>query len=130
MPTKTEMEPGSRWVRAGLAAGLAAVFAIVIALPPLLKAPSLAWPCGFHFLTGLPCLFCGGTRAFFAAAKGQFAEAWHFSPLGLLAWPGAWLLLAWCLFRCVRPRRRAPSRGEVGRAGPPDPPESRRVLPD
>ena len=85
MPTKTEMEPGSRWVRAGLAAGLAAVFAIVIALPPLLKAPSLAWPCGFHFLTGLPCLFCGGTRAVRALGHGQWELAAYLNPLAFPA---------------------------------------------
>lgn len=85
MPTKIELVPGARWVRAGLAAGLAAVFAIVVALPSLPKSPSLAWPCGFHFLTGLPCLFCGGTRAVRALGHGQWELAAYLNPLAFPA---------------------------------------------
>ena len=52
--------------------------------------------CGFYWLTGHPCPFCGLTRATFALAKGHFAEAEHFNalaPLGLamifsLFWSG------------------------------------------
>jgi hypothetical protein len=58
--------------------------------------------CGFHWLTGRPCPFCGLTRALFALAKGNWREAVHFnllSPLGFamlfaLFWNGrmrAWL---------------------------------------
>jgi hypothetical protein len=58
--------------------------------------------CGFHWLTGRPCPFCGLTRALFALAKGHWREAVHFnalSPLGFamlfaLFWNGrirAWL---------------------------------------
>jgi len=52
--------------------------------------------CGFHWLTGRPCPFCGLTRAMFALAKGQWAGALRFnvlSPLGFamlfsLFWSG------------------------------------------
>jgi hypothetical protein len=52
--------------------------------------------CGFHWLTGRPCPFCGLTRAMFALAKGQWAGALRFnglSPLGFamlcsLLWSG------------------------------------------
>jgi hypothetical protein len=52
--------------------------------------------CGFHWLTGRPCPFCGLTRAMFALAKGQWAGALNFnvlSPLGFamlfsLLWRG------------------------------------------
>ena len=41
--------------------------------------------CGFHWLTGRDCPFCGLTRGLFALAKGHWSEAIHFnglSPLG------------------------------------------------
>jgi len=41
--------------------------------------------CGFHWLTGRDCPFCGLTRGLFAFAKGHWSEAMHFnalSPLG------------------------------------------------
>jgi len=41
--------------------------------------------CGFHWLTGRPCPLCGLTRAFFALAKGHWAEAVHFHALSPLA---------------------------------------------
>ena len=42
--------------------------------------------CGYHWLTGRPCPFCGLTRAVFALAKGHWTQAVHLnalSPLGL-----------------------------------------------
>jgi hypothetical protein len=59
--------------------------------------------CGFHWLTGRPCPLCGMTRALFALAKGQWAEAVHFNalaPLGFamvfaLFWPGRWRERLW-----------------------------------
>jgi hypothetical protein len=41
--------------------------------------------CGFHWLTGRPCPFCGLTRAMFALAKGQWAGALRFNGLSPLA---------------------------------------------
>jgi len=41
--------------------------------------------CGFHWLTGRPCPFCGLTRAMFAIAKGHIAQAAHFNALSPLA---------------------------------------------
>jgi hypothetical protein len=43
-------------------------------------------------LTGLPCPFCGGTRAVFALLRGDLLQAFWFNPLAtiglLLALPG------------------------------------------
>src|SRR5260370_33522348 len=52
--------------------------------------------CGFFWLTGRECPFCGLTRALFALAKGHWSEALRFhalSPLGFamlftLFWKG------------------------------------------
>ncbi|HLY18421.1 MAG TPA: DUF2752 domain-containing protein [Bryobacteraceae bacterium] len=41
--------------------------------------------CGFHYLTGRPCPFCGLTRAMFALAKGRLGEALRFNALSPLA---------------------------------------------
>ena len=63
--------------------------------------------CGFRWLTGLPCPFCGLTRGVFALAKGHWGEAVHFnalSPVGFvllfsLFWngltPGVWQKALW-----------------------------------
>jgi hypothetical protein len=59
------------------------VFAILFFFTPPTD-PSIRL-CGFHWLTGKDCPFCGITRACFALAKGHWAEAFHFnalSPLG------------------------------------------------
>jgi hypothetical protein len=41
--------------------------------------------CGFLWLTGRPCPFCGLTRAMFGLAKGQWAGALRFNALSPLA---------------------------------------------
>src|SRR5262245_18046016 len=41
--------------------------------------------CPFRALTGLPCLFCGLTRAFAYATHGEFAAAFESNPLWWLA---------------------------------------------
>ncbi len=41
--------------------------------------------CGFRWLTGKPCPFCGLTHALFALAKGRYAEALQWNLLTPLA---------------------------------------------
>ncbi|MGA2770129.1 MAG: DUF2752 domain-containing protein [Bryobacteraceae bacterium] len=41
--------------------------------------------CGFRWLTGRPCPFCGVTHALFALAKGHWGEAVRFNGLSPLA---------------------------------------------
>jgi len=41
--------------------------------------------CGFLWLTGRPCPFCGITRALACLLKGELALALHFHPLSPLA---------------------------------------------
>ena len=75
------LTPRQRLVRLGIIA----VSALLILLP-LLKSlnPSLpALPCGFNALTGLPCLFCGGTRSACAALRGDFASSLYLNALSI-----------------------------------------------
>lgn len=55
------------------------------------------WPkCGLRLLTGLPCPFCGGTRALHAAARFDWWQALALNPLafllgvGVTLWFAAW----------------------------------------
>ncbi len=63
--------------------------------------------CGFHWLTGRPCPFCGLTRAMFALAKGHWNEALGFNALS----PLAFAMLAGLLWNDV------PLRGRVWTCG-------------
>jgi hypothetical protein len=75
------LTPRQRLVRLGIIA----VSVLLIALP-ILKSlnPSLpALPCGFKALTGLPCLFCGGTRSACAALRGDFPYSLYLNALSI-----------------------------------------------
>lgn len=61
--------------------------------------------CLFHRWTGLPCLFCGSTRSFLLAAKGNMAEALAYSWIGPALLLGLFVMLGWGLFRALRPTR-------------------------
>jgi len=55
----------------------------------LLQAAHLtAPPCPFFYLTGHPCLFCGGTRSFAYMWEGDVADAVRLYPLGPLLFAG------------------------------------------
>ena len=75
--------------------GIIAISALLLSLPLLKNLnPSLpALPCGFKALTGLPCLFCGGTRSACAALQGDFAHSLYLNALSIPAL-GFILLLA------------------------------------
>ena len=75
------LTPRQRLVRLGIIA----VSALLLALPILkILNPSLpARPCGFKALTGLPCLFCGGTRSACAALRGDFAYSLYLNTLSI-----------------------------------------------
>jgi hypothetical protein len=85
------LTPRQRLVRLGIIA----VSALLLSLPLLKNLnPSLpALPCGFKAVTGLPCLFCGGTRSACAALRGDFAHSLYLNALSIPAL-GFILLLA------------------------------------
>ena len=62
--------------------------------------------CGFYWLTGRPCPFCGLTRALFALAKGRWHDAIAFHALSPVAF-----VLAFSLFS------RFPQRQHLWTAG-------------
>ncbi|MFA5271706.1 MAG: DUF2752 domain-containing protein [Candidatus Omnitrophota bacterium] len=41
--------------------------------------------CFFHSITGIPCPFCGMTRAFLAIGQLNFVKAFGFHPLSIIA---------------------------------------------
>ena len=67
----------------------------VAAWLPIGRLPLI--PCGFLKLTGCPCLFCGTTRGFYAAAHWDWAAAWFQSPLGA----ALYLLAAAVMLACA-----------------------------
>ena len=72
------------WQWGGLAAAVAVLWRCA---PPDLPL------CGFRWLTGQLCPFCGLTHAVFALAKGHVGEAlrWHaLSPLAVAMFAGLW----------------------------------------
>ena len=55
--------------------------------------------CGFRWLTGRPCPFCGLTHALFALAKGHWREAIRFNGLSPLAFAMLFMLPWKCRVR-------------------------------
>ena len=64
-----------------VAAALSLLAVLCYHEPPAKPAFQL---CGFRWLTGRPCPFCGLTRAMFALAKGHWSEALGFNALSPL----------------------------------------------
>jgi hypothetical protein len=68
--------------------------------------------CGFKVITGLPCAFCGSTRAAFAAAHLDLTTAVRLNPLACLMGAAvvgaffAWAADRWFGTRCGRWLRR------------------------
>jgi Protein of unknown function (DUF2752) len=78
---RNRLAPQGRWLRLGLAA---AVLLALLGLA-LLRPARPFLPCGFHALSGLPCLFCGGTRAARAILHGDLQAAIYLNPLAFPA---------------------------------------------
>lgn len=56
------------------------------------RLPVQAPSCGFRNTFGIPCLSCGGTRAFESLSHGQFLEAIAFNPAVII---GVAAVLVW-----------------------------------
>jgi hypothetical protein len=79
---------------------------LALALARLAAGVQLPLPvCGMRLLTGLPCPFCGGTRALRAAALFQFWDALTLNPMAfLLGWAITFWFLAWLTDRLFHAR--------------------------
>ena len=71
--------------------GLSAAVLLALLGLALLRPARPIFPCGFHALSGLPCLFCGGTRAVRAILHGDLQAAIYLNPL---AFPALALVVA------------------------------------
>ena len=60
------------------------MFLFLIPESELLEIPSI---CLVKYLTGLECLGCGMTRAFWYILHGEFSEAWKMNPLVFVVFP-------------------------------------------
>lgn len=79
------------------------IFVTVVAyLLPLL--PYRLPLCMFKLMTGYPCAGCGMTRAFEAAAHGQFREAFEWHPVGLVLFLSAWVGVFLCAYELLTNR--------------------------
>jgi hypothetical protein len=80
-----------------------------------LPLDQLGFVCPFHFLTGFPCVGCGGTRAALALARGDLARAFEMNPLAALAGIGFVIYLGIAVVALVRrrPYRPQPTRRQA-----------------
>ncbi|HUB69902.1 MAG TPA: DUF2752 domain-containing protein [Acidimicrobiales bacterium] len=120
-PLVVTAQPGLNRAAAGPAVlALAAVSAASVTALVNPFEHHLSPPCPFHALTGLWCPFCGGTRAVWALAHGDFRLMLHADALfPLIAAAAVWGWLAWLgrvtgWWRLPMPRGRATAVVAVG----------------
>jgi len=97
--------PHERRIRLGAAGLFLLGIALVAWIDPRSRLPFPAVPCGFRTLTGLPCPFCGGTRAAHALLHGDLAGAAHLNPLAYPALALALAVAAVLLIEVIRRQR-------------------------
>lgn len=73
----------ARAIRVLVALVVAGGFAFVAAFDPARGAPFPRLDCAFHAASGLPCLFCGATRACHAALNGDIPQAMALNSVAL-----------------------------------------------
>lgn len=88
-PLMNRLAPEGRWLRLGLALSMVLVLLSLAFLRSERRVTLPALPCAFHSISGLPCLFCGGTRAACAILDGNPRAAVR---LNILAFPALALL--------------------------------------
>jgi len=87
------LDPGARQFRWGALAGIVAVFAWCGLHDPNRAAVSwLPFPQSCGAISGVPCLFCGGTRAMHQLLHGHFGAAFYYNWLAFPVALGAGLV--------------------------------------
>jgi len=92
---KKDISPKSKYLLTVIGLG------IVLILSWFIEPSGLPGVCVFKFLTGVPCMFCGLTRAFHEIALGHFAEALQFHPLSFLAFGLVFFFLVFSLIKVL-----------------------------
>jgi hypothetical protein len=92
------LDKDKAWRRAREAAPALALGAVLLAAR-LIDPSSLPEVCIFRILTGIPCMFCGLTRAFHAISLGHFGQAIGYHPL---AFPAYGLVVLHFVLACLR----------------------------
>jgi len=113
-PPLLPYERGIRLAAAGLLLLGITLVALIDPRGPI-SLPGL--PCGFRTVSGLPCPFCGGTRAARALLNGNLARAADLNPL---AYPAVILCLAVAgalVFEVLRGRRMVDWESSARRVG-------------
>jgi hypothetical protein len=87
--TLTRAVPADRLRDLGLLAALAGWLLYTRVFWALKAAHLVAPPCPFYYLTGHPCPFCGGTRAFAYMWQGDVADAVRLYPLAPALFAGS-----------------------------------------
>ena len=82
-------------IRATIILTVALALALLFLKTHSFPVPSI--PCGFKSVTGLPCVFCGGTRSACAVLEGDFAHALYLNPLSLAALSLAFIAAIICV---------------------------------
>lgn len=80
-PVDTQQSAEARSVRYLGVAGLLLVLAGVLVVVFLPRGGATPRDCPLRTLAGIPCPFCGGTRAVAAVASGEVVEAVRFNPM-------------------------------------------------
>ncbi len=94
-----------RWLRLGAALALLAGLAVLAVIEPRGQPPFPTLPCGFRGTTGLPCAFCGGTRAAHALLNGDLSRTLDLNALAIPAVLLVVIATAILLFEAARGRR-------------------------
>ncbi len=99
---------------AGLALGLAAVFAVAFCLDPYRGDGSARRmethrqlglpPCTFFAVTGIPCPACGMTTSFALLVRGDVGNSLRANAVGTLLALFGLALIPWCLFAALTGR--------------------------
>lgn len=88
-PKRPPLLPHERWIRAGIVGAVFFMVGLSAWLGPSNWPPR--FPCGFRSLTGLPCLFCGGSRAAGAVMRGDFVGGFEWNSLAMVLFAGVGL---------------------------------------
>lgn len=84
MQKKNNLPAPQRWTRLAWSTAIAATLTLLAFFEPRSNLPFPIPHCGFHSMTGLPCAFCGGTRAARALLRGDVRQALY---LNAIAFP-------------------------------------------